>query len=80
MFFPMQLVKGSKKQVASKINKTFALIYLRFALWWLDLNLLSSPDALKKGRVAGFHIMTSLFNKLKNLFFEDLLQKHHAGR
>ena len=28
----------------------FALLYLRFALWWLDLNLLSGPDALQKGR------------------------------
>ena len=28
----------------------FALLHLRFALWWLDLNLLSGPDALQKGR------------------------------
>ena len=26
----------------------FALLYLQFALWWLDLNLLSGPDALQK--------------------------------
>ena len=31
-------------------NFSFALLYLRFALWWLDLNLLSGPDALQKGR------------------------------
>ena len=24
------------------------MLYLRFALWWLDLNLLRGPDALKK--------------------------------
>ena len=28
----------------------FALLYLRFTIWWLDLNLLSGPDALQKGR------------------------------
>ena len=28
--------------------KLFDLLYLRFALWWLDWNLLSNPDALKK--------------------------------
>ena len=28
----------------------FALLYLRFAIWWLALNLLSGPDALQKGR------------------------------
>ena len=43
----------------------FALLYLRFALWCLDLNLLSGPDALKVGGVAEFQIMSSLFNKLK---------------
>ena len=44
----------------------FPLLYLRIALWWLDLNLLSGPGAVKKGRVSGFHIMSSLFNnKLK---------------
>ena len=47
-----------------------ALLYLRFTLWGLDLNLLSGPDALEKGCVAGFHIMSSLFNKtlFENLF------------
>ena len=45
-------------------NRRVALLYLRFALWLLDLKLLSGPDALKKGRVAGFHIISSLFNEL----------------
>jgi len=30
----------------SIIYELFALLYLRFALWWLDLTLLSGPDAL----------------------------------
>ena len=50
----------------------FAMLYLRFALWWLDFKLQSSPDALKKGRVAGFYTISSLFNKLKKDVFENL--------
>ena len=46
-------------------NFSFALLYLRFALWWLHFKLQSGPDAFKKGRVAGFHLMSSLFHKLK---------------
>ena len=49
-----------------------ALLYLRFTLWGLDLNLLSGPDALEKGCVAGFHIMSSVFNKFKKTLFENL--------
>ena len=46
------LVRQTKHQY-QKHNQTslaivFALLYLRFALWWLDLNLLSGPDALEK--------------------------------
>ena len=37
------------------IDDLFALLYLRFLLWWLDLKLKSGPDALKKGHVAEFH-------------------------
>ena len=32
------------------LSRLFAWLYLRFALWWLDLNLLSGPDVLQKGR------------------------------
>ena len=42
----------------------FPLLYLRLALWWLDLKLICGPDAFKKGRIAGFHNKSSLFNKL----------------
>ena len=61
------------------VNIVFVLLFLRFALWWLDLDLLSGPDAFKKRSqlkpsivVAGFHIMLSLFNKLKKTLFENL--------
>ena len=54
------------------VNVVFVLLFLRFALWWLDLDLLSGPDAFKKRSqlkpsivVAGFHIMLSLFKKLE---------------
>ena len=52
------------KHIKLLVN-VFALLYLQFALWWLDLKLQSGPDALKKDCVAGFHIISSLFNKLK---------------
>ena len=38
---------------------------IRFALWWLDLNLLSGPDALQKGRNWNWIFTSFLFNKLK---------------
>ena len=45
----------------------FALLYLQFALWWLDFNFLGGPALMhqKKDRVAVLHIMSSLFNKVK---------------
>ena len=37
------------------------------------------PDALKKVRVAGFHIISSLFNKLKKTLFVNLFFKASRG-
>ena len=39
-----------QSRAGEKQSLLLALLYLRFALWWLDLNLLSGPDALQKGR------------------------------
>ena len=58
---PVLLIFTCFKQCEWKSNDIrFAL--LRFALWWLDLILLSGPDTLRKGRVTGFHILFSMFS------------------
>ena len=58
-----------KRSVVKKISYLSALLYLRFALWWLDLNLQGGPDALKDGFSVGLLIMSSLFNKLNTEIF-----------
>ena len=64
------MVKTFGRKVWCYLAKMIQNTSIRFALFTIrplvaDLSLLSGPDALKEGHVAGFHIMSSLFNKLK---------------
>ena len=54
-----QLILFQKQRNKSKVGSyVFALVYLRFALCWLDLKLQSGPDALKKSHGSEFHIIS----------------------
>ena len=64
--------RNSQKNIGVFLHScNYKMVVIRFAsftirpLWWLDLNLLSGPDALQKGSHLKLNIMSSLFNKLK---------------
>ena len=60
IFTMLKIFKETKDSHSILDNVIFALLYLPFALWWLDLKLQSGPDALKKDQDSILYYLFSL--------------------